>query len=1176
MNWWKQPLLSRQAHICVMACFLWAVPIPWSIGQETPGSLGQLLPEKTPDVLGGKALQPDAIYLRNAEGELIFVPKQRYEDFAQYLRDRTIREANVLPAYTMEGMRLTVQVRQGYAEVELQANVTIAENSNSAVPIPLELANFSLTAPPEIKGGQTSFIKLGNDGKYVWWVVSDETRVSSVTLRGVIRMGTLPSRSNLRLDLPPAPAQIQLNIPGVGHEVQLTGSGAEVIETQEKDGNTISDIRGKGGVVQLSWKTSSTREEAGSIEVDSIHRFAIIEQSRYWKGSTNFKVQFFGTAQERELVVRLPARFRWLPNTSRIDNGDFSIEAVSSQPLRSDATDEETRIAVRIDRNSMLRTIEFTIEWEFPALPESETILPFQGLEVENVARHETQLEIDCPTQVRLIPDATTAGVSNFRQSRSLVDPLRSQYVFRFARQPIRLDIQVRREGPKLILRPSYWVIVVDNRIELTGLIELISEGSDLSGFQWRWEQWELDRFEPYPATGTPILVERDAENHWIPSAAQMTAAFASTPTTDSSLTTRRVVRIQAHRIWDRTTDQTLQLKLPLFEKTRSSEDRSFEVASGYFVLSLPSNTRVATDDIELTNLVVEQQIPAALPEAFSPPLNARNLVYRTTGGEESIWQGRLTRIPQQVSVSRKSKIHLGETEWRILQTWNLDIENEPLRRLPILLDRRLVRSRGKSNEATLEISVNDKPVAWTEIPDSSVVSILPDGVDLARWAMIEIASGDLFGSVTLECEATFRPPEWSTHELKTTIVPLAWLSLPNNALRLRNEAVLSADPMIQCELPPDSSSTADRRSGQSVPLSLSNNQYEVRCLTRIWNRLPVDDVLIDRGWLQTLCNTGSQRLRWAVRFRTELDRVQLELPPAWNLQRGGILLNGNVIDARSVSSTSGLRLEVDLPGEVSATEWNVLEVWTMLPREGVAWEVIRAEFPKVHGNQGNYPKFWEVLVPSHQLLIGTSSSLDIHYRWTWEGWGWARRSLKNQRELEEWIGASQQLPPPQQANQYLFSALAHPTDLQVQIAPRFLLWLPVATVTILFLGTWLTWMSGRIWWPLLGIWLLLLLLILLAPDLAILVGQTFAASMLLVLIFRLTQWLFDRRARHPGSFTARTSGSMRSTVIPPQEGSAKSVVSAPSGPATSTGPATLPPPTSPSGTASLSGEAIS
>jgi hypothetical protein len=188
----------------------------------------------------------------------------------------------------------------------------------------------------------------------------------------------------------------------------------------------------------------------------------------------------------------------------------------------------------------------------------------------------------------------------------------------------------------------------------------------------------------------------------------------------------------------------------------------------------------------------------------------------------------------------------------------------------------------------------------------------------------------------------------------------------------------------------------------------------------------------------------------------------------------------------------------------------------------------MQAVFPTLREAGPAFPFLWQVIVPGHEHLIWSSNTLGAEYRWTWDIVGLARKNVWNQAELERKLGATTQQGPPEQTNQYLLSSLGDVAQLQIQTAPRYLLWAPVCAVALLSFWVWCVWQPARGGLLFLASVAGLALLMTIATDLFIILAQTLVASLIVVTLFRLLQWTVDRRVRQRSIFAPRTTSVSR------------------------------------------------
>jgi hypothetical protein len=252
---------------------------------------------------------------------------------------------------------------------------------------------------------------------------------------------------------------------------------------------------------------------------------------------------------------------------------------------------------------------------------------------------------------------------------------------------------------------------------------------------------------------------------------------------------------------------------------------------------------------------------------------------------------------------------------------------------MPILVDRRLLKATRPATDTDLEIVLNGKAVAWTEIPDSSVVGLVPAGVDLARWAMIEVVSSDMMGESTLVIKSKLPLPDSDEQGLSQVSIPLAWPTLPGKPKGLARSIQLTASELVECRMASKYATSSIIPSGRPVDIALPDNERDLTCEVRKLKRVLLDPVQIDQAWLQTMASSTLVRDRFVVKFRSKDERVRIDLPKSWDIASGGILLDGVSIEPLALDSTSERLVEVDLSSSDANQAWHVIEMWSVRDR---------------------------------------------------------------------------------------------------------------------------------------------------------------------------------------------------------------------------------------------------
>ncbi len=193
---------------------------------------------------------PDAVYLRNEKGAPIFIPRARYEDFEQYLDQRSGSSANSVPTAILESTSVQGTVRNELAEFKISLVMTVTDPDAAVVRLPLNLAGLQLTAPPKTVGGKRSLIVISDSSsEMVWWLEPDGSKKYRAELKAVSRVEQTPAESSIRFELPTSAVTIDVEIPNNPTALRWSGATGEVIESKAKTrtcGQSFADAEASG------------------------------------------------------------------------------------------------------------------------------------------------------------------------------------------------------------------------------------------------------------------------------------------------------------------------------------------------------------------------------------------------------------------------------------------------------------------------------------------------------------------------------------------------------------------------------------------------------------------------------------------------------------------------------------------------------------------------------------------------------------------------------------------------------------------------------------------------------------------------------------------------------------------------------------------------------------------
>lgn len=268
----------------------------FSVAQEAtvPGTskvLRSKVLDSPPSLLKGDTTLPDALYLRNEQGEPIFIPQLRYAEFERYLKDRSGVGQVDIPNAIIDSISVSGVVREGYAELVVTLSMSVTEATKSAVRIPLSIKNMNWVSRPKTTGGKTNIVVAGTrDEGLTWWVEPDGSESYTLSLNAVVKTEQSFSETSLRLELPESASHIELELPGRDLNVQWLGASGDVFQTEVLKKSTQAIVRGRGGIGTLVWRDQVSSRDRGAVEVDSATRVLRSSDGKEYFGTTRLRI----------------------------------------------------------------------------------------------------------------------------------------------------------------------------------------------------------------------------------------------------------------------------------------------------------------------------------------------------------------------------------------------------------------------------------------------------------------------------------------------------------------------------------------------------------------------------------------------------------------------------------------------------------------------------------------------------------------------------------------------------------------------------------------------------------------------------------------------------------------------------------------------------------------------
>ncbi len=255
---------------------------------------------------------------------------------------------------------------------------------------------------------------------------------------------------------------------------------------------------------------------------------------------------------------------------------------------------------------------------------------------------------------------------------------------------------------------------------------------------------------------------------------------------------------------------------------------------------------------------------------------------------------------------------------------------------------------------------------------------------------------------------------------------------------------------------------------------------------------------ILDQVWIQTWL-TGSKRAdRCVYRLRTSESELRLRLPRG----QGGSMSAAEVAvdNVRVAATQEEEQLVVSLDGTDGEVQSHVLEVWYQIEADADSSHWLSIQPATLDAVDHVNRCYWQLVLPRNEVVVWGDQAQFAALQW--HGWaGWRRTALREQRDLETWIGTAHQEAIPASFNTYLFTSLGAPQQLTVRTGARSLILLTMSgsTLVVGLLLIYFPVLRHPATWLALG--LLLVSAALLVPELALLAAQAACVGIILALL---------------------------------------------------------------------------
>jgi hypothetical protein len=253
-----------------------------------------------------------------------------------------------------------------------------------------------------------------------------------------------------------------------------------------------------------------------------------------------------------------------------------------------------------------------------------------------------------------------------------------------------------------------------------------------------------------------------------------------------------------------------------------------------------------------------------------------------------------------------------------------------------------------------------------------------------------------------------------------------------------------------------------------------------------------------------------------------------VELPPRAPADEVEVLLDGEPTE--NLSQAAGqivVRVDPDMSdGDLSRRNKtaHTLELRWREPINEAVLTRHQLTPPQLAGTKSLSQVYWQIVLPGDVHVVRSPARIMPAGEWQWLGSFWGRRPALVQSDLEGWAGASSQIAPGSEHNQYLYTGISPAVSIELVTAPRWFVVL-VASSAVLAIGlTWIYVPATRSRWIVAALACVLAGLAVAFPTPAVLLAQAAVLGVIGVLLAMLLRRLTARTTLVPISVSTGSS----------------------------------------------------
>lgn len=1116
-----------------------------ALGQESPLTDSTQIPA---------GIRPDVVLLKNDEGKFVPIPSSKFEEYEKFLQSSSTEIfLDPLGGLPLQRIELSVAPEERLARIKASIHIELKEPSQRWLSVPVGLGNLQVLPFEDKSSDQLGVIPSGG---YVWRLAPDQEKTSrSIRFNAVSNIGGSPQTQSLRLELPTVTSVIELLLPAGEWDVNATGAGSEVVEPGDKLSIGLYRIRTLGGPIEISWSRRVPDRDIQAIEANGVVRYSLANHGKSYRVNTRLNLRGPARLGARTFLIQLPEGSHWNPSPQ-----DPAL--LPGYKLRQDST-KENQLRLDVDESIQRNEIDIAMDFEWDA-PEDPSSLEFKTPVIEGIQKQIDSLEVSLPRGKIMLWDPQT-GVEFVKRTiaSSETNELVS-HLFRITGKDTKVHCQILSQPSLPNIQAQYRMTHQHDQLVLTGWIDFREDPRDLPFLQLALRGWNVDRIT-IASTGRDLVVTAQAADSPGWSFIPLSLGDLLEPETNPGnerVGNWRLLLEMRHKLAK--TDET-DFDLPMLvwldeskqEKTYWTPFCNLELQSNSALMGLtekPDSEGVAnTGLIESSSVGSQSDVnPEEVAERyrFSKRLSMRS---RNAHVPCTLY---LQSFQTEVDASSNLRIVDSDESWQVDQDWSLTIRGGVPSRILVLIPKEWLAGRDLNEKKTtdapeqngLEVSLNGIGISKFELPTAAGSEEVSSEMSHYAQLVVPVSSETVSAATGEAWLLSIRPKNRFSKNRKGALElrqKIARLNENGQEFELRmqgNQCVIQSrggtnwlqnSPVLGYSI---SKIQIGEEPWQQTKLTLPIDEKSIEG-TLIYDTVDFSSrAIVDKIWLQTVFNANELRHRFVLCFRTDRSAIELKLPEnlATNLEA---VLNGLPcelvrkpnqldlyrLDLNAANATN--RLEDGASDSTPVAKKFTLELFSW-PGSQPAW-ISKISVPEIsipESNLSNVPMVWQILCSRSEHLIGTSELLSPDYQWQWSELWFARKDRWTQELLENEFFATHQPALGQDYNQYTLVSLGNRDTLWVQLAPRIIIWAPVAFLSLFacFLVTKVTWMRHPL------VWLATLAMLIAGSqwslDFTVLFTQAFVLAAIVSTLAFVVRWVLDRNARKRSVFSQRSS----------------------------------------------------